>query len=50
MYMIYYIYDNRMDMMKCNLKELLPYYLRALNERGAKIICIKDDNGELIEG
>lgn len=49
MYMIYYIYDNRMDTMKCNLKELLPYYLRALTKRGAKIMCIKDDNGECVE-
>ena len=49
MYTIYYIYENRMDTVKCTTKELIPYYVKTFEERGAKIVCIKDNCGEPVE-
>lgn len=49
MYTIYYIYNNRIDTMKCALKKLLPYCIKGIKAAGAKIICVKDYRGEVIE-
>lgn len=49
MYIIYYIYNNRIDTMKCALKKFLPYCIKGIKEAGAEIICVKNDYGEIVE-
>jgi len=49
MYIIYYIYNNRIDTMKCTFKKFLPYCIEGIKAGGAEIICVKNYHGEIIE-
>lgn len=49
MYTIYYIYNNRMGIMRCASKNLLSYCIERIKTSGAKILGVKDYRGEVVE-
>lgn len=45
MYTIYYILNDRIDILKCDF-DILAYNIATLKQNEAKILCIKDPCGE----
>jgi hypothetical protein len=42
MYTIYYIFNNRYNIMHCRNRKVLQICYNSLKEEGANIICVKD--------
>lgn len=48
MFTITFIVDNRIDFVRCFTKQILQHNIQVLKERHAKIISIKNANGETV--